>query len=104
VTGRYVSFTVRVWARGGEIVRGEVLHVPSGESLRFVDPRTVLRFLSRQIAGDESFEDNGLTELEESLDSPDEAGGGAIAPDGGATREDTSTGAMTRGNIRVWKE
>jgi hypothetical protein len=96
VNGRYVSFTVRVWARGGEIVRGEVLHVPSGESLRFIDPRTVLRFLSQQIAGEGSWEDEGSTDLEESAGSTDESGEGALASEGGAAREDTGPGAIAR--------
>ena len=96
MNGRYVSFTVRVWARGGEIVRGEVLHVPSGESLRFIDPRTVLHFLSQQIAGETTREDEGSTDLEEPAGSANESGEGALASEGGATREDTSPGAVAR--------
>jgi hypothetical protein len=98
VNGRYVSFTVRVWARGGEIVRGEVLHVPSGESLRFIDPRTVLRFLSQQIAGEGSWEDEGSTDLVELHGSADEAAKDALASEGGSTREDTGPGALARPN------
>lgn len=50
VNGRYESFTVRVWARGDEIVRGEVVHVHSGESERFADLDVLSDFLARQVA------------------------------------------------------
>ena len=50
MNGRYESFTVRVWASGDEIVRGEVLHVLSGESTRFVDLKALTDFLVRQIS------------------------------------------------------
>lgn len=50
MNGRYESFTVRVWARGDEIVRGEVMHVHSGESERFADLEVLSNFLARQVA------------------------------------------------------
>lgn len=50
MNGRYESFTVRVWARGDEIVRGEVMHVHSGESERFADLDVLSNFLARQVA------------------------------------------------------
>ena len=50
VNGRYESFTVRVWARGDEIGRGEVMHVHSGESERFADLEVLSNFLARQVA------------------------------------------------------
>ena len=50
MNGRYESFTVRVWASGDEILRGEVQHVLSGESTRFVDLSALTEFLARQIS------------------------------------------------------
>ncbi len=50
MNGRYESFTVRVWASGDEILRGEVQHVLSGESARFVDLSALTDFLARQIS------------------------------------------------------
>ena len=50
MNGRYESFTVRVWASGNEVLRGEVQHVPSGESTRFVDLGTLTDFVTRQIS------------------------------------------------------
>ena len=50
MNGRYESFTVRVWASGDEILRGEVQHVLSGESTRFVDLSALTDFLARQIS------------------------------------------------------
>lgn len=50
MNGRYESFTVRVWASGDEILRGEVQHVLSGESTRFVDLSVLTEFLARQIS------------------------------------------------------
>lgn len=95
MNGRYESFTVRVWARGGEIVRGEVQHVLSGESMRFVDLNSVLQFLSGQVGIGVSHTDTA------SLDAPDnqgtrDGGGGAAAPEGGAARNDTTPRAGAR--------
>jgi hypothetical protein len=50
VNSRYESFTVRVWVRGGGVVRGEVVEVHSGESQRFTDLQDIARFIDRQIA------------------------------------------------------
>ena len=50
MNGRYESFTVRVWASGDEVVRGEVQHVLSGESARFVDLAALTDFVTRQIS------------------------------------------------------
>ena len=50
MNGRYESFTVRVWASGDEVLRGEVQHVLSGESARFVDLAMLTDFVARQIS------------------------------------------------------
>lgn len=52
VNGRYESFTVRVWLRGSEVLRGEVVEVGSGERRRFTDLRDIARFIRQQTAPD----------------------------------------------------
>jgi len=59
MNGRYESFTVRVWASGDEVLRGEVQHVLSGESTRFVDLAALTDFVAQQISRGE----NDSTEL-----------------------------------------
>lgn len=95
VNGRYESFTVRVWARGSEIVRGEVQHVLSGESMRFVDLNSVLKFLSGQVGIDPAHTDTELPKASIPSSGGD-GGGGAGAPEGGAARKDTDPRAGAR--------
>jgi hypothetical protein len=90
VNGHYESFTVRVWASGGRIVRGEVVHVPSGESERFVDPGDVSRFLARQVAAGSADHEGHPGAISERLRPAEPTSGGASAPEGGATRHDIS--------------
>ena len=50
--GRYDSFILRVYSRDhdGELVRGEVTHVPTRQKERFTEWRSALAFMIAQMA------------------------------------------------------
>ena len=51
MNGRYESFTVRVWTRAGCVQRGEIVHVSTGELLRFTSVQRAAEFIEEQVAG-----------------------------------------------------
>lgn len=62
--GRYHSFLVRVWARKGHFVHGEVTDASTRQSVRFREFPRLLRFI---LAGVRRSDDEPLAEFEDEL-------------------------------------
>jgi hypothetical protein len=62
--GRYHSFLIRVWARKGQFVHGEVTDAATRESVRFREFPRLLRFIRAGVRGKD---DDAPGEAEEVL-------------------------------------
>lgn len=78
--GRYHSFLVRVWARKGRFVHGEVTDAATHESVRFREFPRLLRFI---LTGMRRTDDEVTGELEDVLTVVPSRGEIAAGPLGG---------------------
>jgi hypothetical protein len=62
--GRYQSFLVRIWARKGHFVHGEITDASTRESVRFREFPRLLRFI---LAGVRRSDDELLAELQDEV-------------------------------------